>query len=80
VDQVRDMSREEATSLDYVRQMWADKYKIDFFDGIWRASRHGRPVFGNSVHTAITAATAEELRNLITDDYRQWAAEARRAR
>jgi hypothetical protein len=74
------MSREDATSLDYIRRIWGDRYRIDFYDKLWRASRLGGPVYGNSWYTAITADSAETLRNLIGEDYRLWQIESRKVR
>jgi hypothetical protein len=55
------------------RCVWGDRYGISFTSNVWRAHRLGLGAPWN-----ITASTAEELRNLVGEDDRQWQQEARR--
>jgi hypothetical protein len=67
------MSSEDATALFHLRCVWGDRYGISFTNKTWRAHR-----LGQGAPWDITAATAEELRNRIGEDYRAWQADARR--
>jgi hypothetical protein len=67
------MSGEDATALFHLRCVWGDRYGISYTNKIWRAHR-----LGSGAPFNITASTAEELRNLIGENYRQWQIEARK--
>jgi hypothetical protein len=75
LNQPHGMTPEEATALFHLRCIWADRYGISYGGKQWKAHRLGTGAPWN-----ITAPTAEGLRNLIGEDFRQWQIESRKAR
>lgn len=75
LNQPHGMTPEEATSLFHLRCIWGDRYSVSFSGGEWKAHR-----VGSGAPWDIKARTAGTLKNQIGEDYRQWQAEARRAR
>jgi hypothetical protein len=75
LNQPHGMSAEDATALFHLRCTWGDRYGVSFTNKVWRAHRLGLGAPWN-----ITATTAEELRNRIGEDFRQWQIESRKAR
>lgn len=68
-----EMTTEDATTLFYLRRIWEGSYKIDRnSDGVWCASRITDGV------SLISADTAAQLRNLLTEDYSNWIRETSR--
>ncbi len=67
------ISREDMTSLIWLRMHWETYYQISLDDGLWRAL----PVGGSA--DALTAKSALQLRDAMKDDFAARAARERHA-
>jgi len=59
------LTLEEELDLTGIRWHWETAYSVGLDDGVWTAVPHVAP------RTVLTADSADELRALIRDDYRQ---------
>jgi hypothetical protein len=66
------ISREDMTSLTWLRMHWETYYQISLDDGLWRAPVGGRADF-------LTAKSALQLREAMKDDFAARAARERHA-
>jgi hypothetical protein len=60
------LSRSEAFALADLKFHWDEAYKIDWSDGVYRASRIGQP------SVVLTSESCHDLRQQIRDDYASW--------
>jgi hypothetical protein len=60
------LSRSEASELADLKFHWDEAYKIDWADGVYRASRIGQP------SVVLTSENCHDLRQQIRDDYATW--------
>jgi hypothetical protein len=67
------ISREDMTSLIWLRMHWENYYQISLDDGLWRAL----PVGGSA--DLLTAQSALQLRDAMKDDFAARAARERHA-
>lgn len=60
------LSRSEASELADLKFHWDEAYRIDWADGVYRASRIGQP------SVVLTSENCSDLRQQIRDDYAAW--------
>ncbi len=60
------LSRSEASELADLKFHWDEAYRIDWSDGVYRASRLGQP------SVVLTSESCQDLRQRIRDDYTTW--------